>query len=383
MGCIGLSPEEAQRGSEIREKEPAKWESLNLKNGKELNQTLQSHFERHRPFNVPYFIVGELKLMRRYPHILREWLLLDKHWKKDNPNYNAIMTYLKKAKRRPDVNAWCSKMNYDGWMTAYKCAVDGKCDPKGSFDENYVQEDNEFGMDLMEHAHSRLTVQWHHTWTIPNLVCNDWGMYQLITEYFLKHKDERVWKWLLSDDGYGIQNVAIGTAKVKNEFRVTLMWYTDVANKAVPTYVYAKAGSLKSNQCIDQYAFRMRRCFKYDSSCGYPTPPGVGETHADQPRSSDKPGDNPPKKPLPKGSYVWTPPQPIDCKTNADPAICDNIPGAKKAKKPKTPPTPPKPLPPKEQRKQNDKKAAKNIKANLAVRQVIDFQRHFTFVESK
>lgn len=290
------------------------------------------------------------------------------------------MKYLKEAKRRPDVNAWCSKMNYQGWTLAYKCAVDGKCDPKTSFDENYVQEDSEFGMDLMEHAHSRLSIQWHHTWTIPNLVCNDWGMYQLITEYFLKHKDQKVWKWLLADDGYGIQNVSIGTAKVKNQFRVTLMWYTDVKNKAVPTFVYAKAGSLKSNKCIDQYAFRMRRCYKYDQTCGYPTPPGVGETHADQPQSGDNKNDNPPK---PKGWTQWNPPKTINCKKNPDPDVCsDSKKGDKKPKKATPPPVKKKPLPPKQQRKANDDDTKRTIKANLAVRQVIDFNQHFTFVST-
>merc|ERR1711998_102680 len=121
-------------------------------------------------------------------------------------------------------------MDFEAWAQVWYGAKDGQITTNGVFDQNYIQEDSEFGIQLMEHAKSRFKIQFKHVWVVKGLHCNDWGPYQLITEYFLKHPDPRVWKWLLTNDGYGVQNVALGTARHGNTFRVGLAWYDSTMN---------------------------------------------------------------------------------------------------------------------------------------------------------
>jgi len=316
--------------------------------------------------------------MRRYPKVLRSWLENQASFKTNNPNYKAIMDYLSNAKVRPSIDAWCRNMDYEAWAQAWYGAKDGKVTSNGVFDQNFVQDDEEYGIQIMEHAKSRFNVNFSHVWTINNLSCNDWGPYQLITEYFLKHPDQRVWKWLLTDDSYGVQNVAMGSARHGNSFKVSLVWYQSLESKGVPTFTQGKHGILKSDNCINQYDFRQRRCYKYDKSCGWPTKPGDGETGADKP----KPFDPAPKNPVKPNNKPFSPPDTKpDCKKN--PSKCPPKPKKKptKPKKKTTPPKKEKKLPPPEQRKSNDKKTKAKITAEMQVRQVIDFKRRYAFVK--
>lgn len=283
------------------------------------------------------------------------------------------MDYLSKAKKRPSIDAWCQKMDFEAWAQAWYGAKDGQVNTNGVFDQNFIQEDSEYGIQIMEHAKSRFKVTFKHVWTIDNLKCNDWGPYQLITEYFLKHPDPRVWKWLLTDDGYGVQNVAMGSARHGNTFRVGLIWYDHIVSSGVPTYTQGKFGILKSENCINQYDFRQRRCYKYDKSCGWPTKDGEGETGADKPLAFDP--KVPDQKPKPKVPFVAPDTKP-DCKKN--PKKC---PGKNK---PKKKPPAKKPLIKrtiKEHRAHNDHKELRKVVSKLAVRQVIDFKRNYAFVK--
>jgi hypothetical protein len=245
-------------------------------------------------------LIGEMKLMRRYPHILREWLLKDADFKKNNPNYEAIMEYLKGAKIRKNADAMCATMDHGAWMQAYQGALNGDINQKGDYVRNYL-DPGEYGIPMVEHCADKIKVVWSKNYHITDLKCNDYGPYELITKYFLKEKDPRVWKYLLKDDDFGLKNIAMGSALTKGAFNVSLMWYEKISNTNCPTFAHKKYIGLTPDRCLNQYNFRKRRCHKYNKGCGWPTKPGEGETHADKPQ----PGDDPvPPKPKPEEPVV-------------------------------------------------------------------------------
>lgn len=263
---LNIDDDDFTDGNKIRQKESKKWHELNSQFGEKQNEEIATYFKRFRQYNNPYYIIGEMKLMRKYPHVLHGWLKETPTFKDNNPHYKDIMKFLdQEAKRRPDVNAYCTNMNHGAWAEAYRKARNqkrfGKSD--GGFDINYLDQ-SDFGINIMQHARNRMKIVHQSFYDIDFLECNDFGPYQLITEYFLKHNDPAVWKWLLKDDDFGIKNIAIGSAKIKSKFRVYLIWYEDIFHDSLPTYAQKKFAYIGDEICLNQYNFRQRRCYDYD-----------------------------------------------------------------------------------------------------------------------
>lgn len=375
---IGLSSKDFSVGSSRRIDDGNKIEALENKCQEEFDAKRRIQFNRYRGAFNHYNIIGELRLMRRFPDVLLQW------WKKggqfhelfikNNPNAKKILAWLQKAKSRPEVPSPCHKMNHCAWGYGYYEGMHGKLEKTGAQDLNYYK--SEYMMTM--HSKTRINIRYAKQWTIP-VTCNDFGPFNLITGSFLKDKDPRVWKWLLKDDKFGLENISMTTAKYKRNFRVTLMWADNVVKCDQPTDPQIDKSGIGFAQCTNQYKFFQRRIHDYNYKLGVARKKGDGETLADKSQATDLPGDNPkpPVKP-PKPPKIIVKPVPV----KPQPKQPDD--------NPKPPPVNPKPhgLTPEQlseqQKKLRDKEeleARKQIIAEADPRQVVNLEQKFPFLD--
>jgi hypothetical protein len=342
--------------------------------GEKKTKVRMVKYTRRRPAFTHYRILTEMKLMRRYPNVLYQWLKDDKEFQAKSPHAADIMNYLISAKKRKDVGSACVRRDMCAWSYAYSKAFkgfgdraddgpvgdglkegsDGSLQSLPTLDTNYLDET----YTLVMHQTWRAKLRYAKVYEIDHLETNDWGSYDLIVNVFLRDKNPRIWQLLLSDDGWGINNVAMATAKYNGKWRVTLFWYDSIKSDYCTTEAEKGVALLGDDQCLNGYFnFYQRRWHDYDYTKGVSRKPGQGETHADKPKPGDGPNDNPPKKPR---NPAFRPP------------VMPGGPVIKPKIIKKKHPLPVKKATPKGTRVENDKKESASIVGRLAIRQVID-----------
>jgi hypothetical protein len=339
-------------------------------------------YTRRRPAFNQYRMVAEMKLMRRYPGVLYHWLKEDKEFNAKAPHANAILEYLKTAKKRREIGWGCVNRDMCAWSYAYHMAYKGDTERLNEGPITYTKNlgsdmsisptaeigtnnyNDTYGMVMHKKWSAKLT--YGKVYEIDYLQTNDWGSYDLIVNVFLREKNERIWKLLLSDDSWGINQFAMATSKRNGKWRVALLWYESVVNEYCVSQAEKSAANLGNDNCLDGYFnFYARRWHDYDYTKGTPRKDGEGESGADKPKPGDGPNDNPPKPPR---TPAFVPPVSIDDDKPKTPII--------RIKPPKT-----KPSTPKEVRKANDKATNESIAGKLTVRQVVEVHKKFRWLK--
>jgi hypothetical protein len=282
--------------------------------GEKKTKVRMVKYTRRRPAFLHYRVLTEMKLMRRYPNVLYQWLKDDKEFQSKSPHAKDIMNYLKDARKRKGIGNACVRRDMCAWSYAYSKAYkgfgdraddgpvgdtlkegpDGALNPLPQLDTNYLDDT----YSLVMHQTWRAKLRYAKVYEIDYVQTNDWGSYDLIVNVFLREKDPRIWQLLLSDDGWGINNIAMATAKYNGKWRVTLFWYDSIKSDYCTTEAEKGAAMLGGDACLNgYYNFYQRRWHDYDYTKGVSRKPGQGETGAGKAKPGDGPNDNPPKKP--------------------------------------------------------------------------------------
>lgn len=229
---------------------------------------------RYRQAFNPFKILSELRLMRLYPNTLYSWLRpggkYHETFKKDNPNYDAILLYLKTAGNR-DIELNCAAREMGAWALAWKHAREFKLTKSKSWKRklNYRKRiDDDMLFYIPNHMEVSLNLIGQFLWEIEDLPCNDWGSLHLIINHFFKHKDPAVWKWLIKNDHFGYRNLAFASSKYKAEHRVALIWYEKIVDEGTATQNERDLGKITSYNCNEMYSdeFYLRRLKDYDTT---------------------------------------------------------------------------------------------------------------------
>lgn len=224
-------------------------------------------------------------------------------------------------------------------------------------------------------------------YNIPYLETNDWGSYDLITNYFLKEKDEIFWKLLLTNDTNGINKIALASSKQKVGWRVVVFWYDDILSDGEPSPAFTESALQGFENCLDRYNFYQRRWHDYDYTKGIKRKPGEGATECPTPPCFK---DDPPQKPRP----TFKPPV-----TSVDDEKKPPVKPEPTEKKPNVPilpkpvikkPSNPKPKPPsendtqkqlKDKLKRNDIVLKEKLDNDTEVRQVVRMDIKYNWLE--
>lgn len=263
----------------------------------------EEYLKRHRLAFNPFNILSELRLMKKYPDVLYKQLseggIYNKAFKKDNPNYKEILTYLKSSSGR-ESEFDCSSREMGAWALAWELARNNELykNPIATKSSNYI---HYYGptAGFIYHIEYKYKIDAQFIWEIEDLSCNDWGAAQLIIFRFLKDKDPRIWKWLLSDDNKGYRYMAMVPAKYQNKVRIGLIWYDKITdNQQAPTFNERGTDTelgVSSEWCTKIYAFYTRRLYDYDPKAidGAKRKCGEGETHQCEAKAYDHKHDNP------------------------------------------------------------------------------------------
>lgn len=382
---LGMEGTNADNGNKLRFALRDEIQKDGQKCGTQKTKARQVNYTRRRPAFNQYRILTEMKLMRRYPGVLYHWLKEDKVFNAKAPHAKAILAYLKTAKKRRDIGNSCVRRDMCAWSYAYHMAYKGDTKrpnegpitytknlsaqniiaPEAMMAENNFEET--YGMVMHKKWNAKLT--YGKVFEIDHLQTNDWGSYDLIVNVFLREKNERIWKLLLVDDSWGINQVAMATSKRNGKWRVALFWYEAITSEQCTSEAEESTAFLGNDKCLNGYFdFYQRRWHDYDYTKGTPRKPGEGETDADKPRPGDGPDDNPPKPPR---TPPFVPPVVHD----------DDQPVVKPTVKPK--PIKPKPTTPIEIRKAHDKGMAEGIAGKLTVRQVVEVDKVYRWLRAE
>jgi len=242
---------------------------------------------------------------------------------------------------------------------------DGKMGPTAQLGTNYY--DDTYTMVM--HKKWKAKLYYGQVYEIDHLQTNDWGSYDLIVNVFFREKNERLWKLILSDDKWGIDQLALATSKYGGKWRVSLNWYETITKEYCTTEAERKAALLGNDACLDGYFnFYQRRWHDYDWTKGKARKPGEGETNAGKPQPGDGPNDNPPKEPR---NPPFNPPAVDDKATGPKPTT----------KKPKKKKPVFKPISNRDIRIERDAASTEAIQGRMNVRQVVEIHKKFHFLK--
>jgi hypothetical protein len=93
--------------------------------GEKKTKIRMAKYTRRRPAFTPYRVLTEMKLMRRYPNVLYQWLKDDKEFQEKAPHAQDIMNYLRDARKRKNVGSACVRRDMCAWSYAYSKAYKG------------------------------------------------------------------------------------------------------------------------------------------------------------------------------------------------------------------------------------------------------------------
>lgn len=383
---------DVEESNTIRKRQEEHLENYAQKCAADIEEDRTVWFNRKRPAFNHYNILGELSLMREYPDVLYHWLDENKEFKKNSPHATDIQAYLKTAEKRPNIGAKCVLRDSCAWTFSYINSVKGpdhKFGPFGNLDLNYLDHTYEMNM----HLKSRMSIIFAKTYQIDNILCNDFGVYDLIVHLFLNEKDPSLWKRLLKWTGGGIDSLAMTTSKSKNKWNVTLIFYKTLQSENCPPSYFNNAPKIGFQSCLNKYNFYQRRWHDYDWTKGVIRKPGEDETGADKPKPGDLPIDNvprPPIKPITPPTVVKPgPPEKkkptpvVPKKPTPKPVPNPNKPPAnepKKEKLPKKPETKDPTLTPEQIREHSDKEFEYRINSDSEVKQVITLSERYNWL---